>query len=127
MSTVNRLIGDQSAGSPDAMYDQLDPVGQQIFPLGDSWTYDSHLAPGLYLSDPQGHALLVGTNARAMTLLDFGPAIADIGSVEIRSPELLDQLGDRLKVMAQRMRERRADRRLAEENTGLTDSWREWP
>lgn len=91
---------------PTDLYDRLDPVGQQVFLSGDSWTHASDLAPGLYLTDPQGHALLVGVNGRAMTLLDFGPAMADVGSVQVTSPEVLEQLADRLRFMAARLRRR---------------------
>lgn len=116
-------------GTTGDLYEQLDPAGQQLHGRGDSWTRDSHLTPGLYLSDPQGHALLVGTNGRSMTLLDLGPRIADVGSVLVESPEVLEQLADRLKFMADRMRQRAersavADRRLVEATrNGSEDSW----
>lgn len=76
--------------------------------LGDnSFTTDENrLNPGIYPSDPQGHTLLVGTNNRAMTVLDLG-GVAQVAGLDIRDPDHLDCLADRLRELADRLRNRR--------------------
>lgn len=76
--------------------------------LGDnSFTTDENrLTPGVYPSDPQGHTLLVGTNNRAMTVLDLG-GVAQVAGLDISDPDHLDGLAARLHELADRMRARR--------------------
>ena len=62
------------------------------------------LGPGVYLSNPQGHALLVGDNGRALAVLDMG--VVSIGGVEAMGPNLVEQFADRLYWLAKRMRGR---------------------
>jgi hypothetical protein len=62
------------------------------------------LPPGVYLSDPQGHARLVGVNGRAVTILDTGSIT--VGGIEVRDPEHLEMLADRLRMLAGRLRTR---------------------
>jgi len=62
----------------------------------------SPLDPGLYLTDPQGHALLVGINGRELTILDGGPTI--VGGIQVDDPDVLDALADRLRFIADRRR-----------------------
>lgn len=71
-----------------------------------AFTSPSHLNPGLYLSDPQGHALLVGTNQRSLTVLDFGNSLVEVAGVVVQSPEVLERTANRLLWLAGRMRER---------------------
>ncbi|MBM0257361.1 hypothetical protein [Micromonospora sp. 4G55] len=75
--------------------------------LGDNsfTTSESRLAPGVYPSDPQGHTLLVGTNNRAMTVLDLG-GVVQVAGLDITDPHHLDVLADRLHELADRMRAR---------------------
>lgn len=89
-------------------YELLDPVGQRMFLLDDAWTNPSDLDPRLYLSDPQGHALLVGTNGRALTVLDMG-GLVDVASVHVTSPEGLEQMAERLRMLADRLRRRASE------------------
>lgn len=94
------------AGSPGDLYEQLDPTGQAMFLAEDAFTRPSRLDPGLYLSDPQGHALLVGTNQRALTVLDSGNSLVEIAGVLVDSPKALEALANRLLWLAGRMRDR---------------------
>lgn len=63
----------------------------------------SYLEPGLYVSDPQGHALLIGTNRRELAVIDGGPTL--IGGVQVEDPDVLDALADRLRFLADRRRD----------------------
>jgi hypothetical protein len=75
-----------------------------------TWTDGTHtddprgLPPGVTLSDPHGHARLVGVNGRALTVLDIGPVT--VGGVEVVDPEHLEVLADRLRMLAGRLRGR---------------------
>lgn len=68
-------------------------------------TASGNLGPGVYLSDPQGHALLVGDNGRILTVLDMG-GLVSIGGIETADPEVVERLAERLHWLAARMRER---------------------
>ena len=69
---------------------------------------ETRLDPGIYLSDPQGHTLLVGTNDRSLTLLDMG-GLASVAGLDVRDPDLLDRFADRLHQLADRLRARAGD------------------
>lgn len=66
------------------------------------------LTPGLHVFDPYGHAILVGEPgqfdpSRHVAILATGGEI-NIGPAAVRDPDVVDQLADRLHVIAQRMR-----------------------
>jgi hypothetical protein len=64
-------------------------------------------SPGLYLSDPQGHALLVDER-RELMVVDLG-GVVQIGGIDVRDPDVLNRLGERLCMLAGRLRERIAN------------------
>lgn len=67
---------------------------------------ENRLNPGIYLNDPRsGHAYLVGTNNRSLTVLDLGGVIS-VAGLDIRDPDHLDRLADRLHLLADRLRTR---------------------
>jgi hypothetical protein len=66
---------------------------------------ETRLNPGVYPSDPQGHTILVGDNQRSLTVVDLGGVI-QVGGVDVTNPDHLDQLADRIRQRANRMRER---------------------
>jgi len=68
-------------------------------------TAEDRLAAGLYLTDPQGHCLLVGSNKRALSVLDMYGVI-QVGGVETRDPDLLEAFAERLHEVAARLRTR---------------------
>lgn len=79
-------------------------------PSGDSHTYvNARLLAGCYPTDPQGHTLLVGRNARSLVVADMGGCI-NVGGVQVVDPAHLDALADRLRMNAARLRERAGDR-----------------
>ncbi|MFG1846871.1 hypothetical protein [Micromonospora carbonacea] len=61
--------------------------------------------PGVYISRRYGHALLVGTNKRGLTILDFVGVIT-IGGVDVKDPDHLEALGRHFLDRAQSFRER---------------------
>jgi hypothetical protein len=66
------------------------------------------LPPGLYPTDPQGHTILVGQatccgDVRALVVNDRRSAVT-IGGVEVRDPDVLDQLAGRLQANARSLR-----------------------
>ncbi len=66
------------------------------------------LKPGLYPSDPQGHTLVVGQtttwgDVRSFTVLHLG-GVVSIAGVEVRDPDILDRLADRLRDNAASLR-----------------------
>lgn len=71
-------------------------------------TSQSDLAPGIYPSDPQGHTLIVGQTVsygetRAISICDMGNVVT-IGGLEVRDPDILDQLAERLHANAAGLR-----------------------
>jgi hypothetical protein len=69
---------------------------------------ESNLDPGLYPSDPQGHTQLVGQTTswgevRSLAVLDMG-GVVTIAGVEVRDPDVLDRLAERLHQNAASMR-----------------------
>ncbi len=73
------------------------------------------LKPGLHVFDPYGHAILVGEPGQFdpsyhLPILATGGEI-NVGSAVIRDPDVVDQLADRLHLIAQRMRAHYAPRR----------------
>lgn len=84
-----------------------DPTLATIAAMDDAHTEPTNRRPGVYLSDPHGHALVVGTNGRALTVLDTG-GVVEIAGVHVTSAEPLEQLADRLVMLAGRMRSRAA-------------------
>lgn len=72
---------------------------------------DSDLPPGLYLTMPQGHALLSGpvqatvagpVAHRRLAILDMG-ATVQIGGIDVTDPEVVGRLADHLKTLSYRM------------------------
>lgn len=66
--------------------------------------------PGVYLYDPQGHALLVGSDptgeVRTLVVLDLD-GVVSVAGVEVRDPDHLDRMAERLHTNADRLRRRR--------------------
>ena len=70
------------------------------------------LEPGVYPSDPQGHTLIVGQVAsygecRSISIGNMGGLIS-IGGIEVRDPDVLDQLAARLHANAASLRHQQA-------------------
>ncbi|RKR92649.1 hypothetical protein BDK92_7091 [Micromonospora pisi] len=66
------------------------------------------LAPGVYLSDPQGHAQLVGTNDRAVIVVDLGGVI-QVGGINVEDADHLERFAARLTELAARLRKRQTE------------------
>ena len=76
------------------------------------------LSPGLHVFDPLGHAILVGVPGqfdppRQVPLLCTGGEVT-IGGATVRDPDVVDQFADRLRLIAQRMRDHYARNRPKE-------------
>lgn len=79
---------------------------------GDNHTYASdRLTPGVWPKkiDIRGHFQIVGTNKRAITIGDLGGVI-DFGGINVDDPAVLDEAAARLRVLADRLRQRQASR-----------------
>lgn len=73
--------------------------------LDDAHTDQTQLDPGVYPSDRYGHVYLAGTNGRGLRVLETGNVI-EVAGVHVTSPEVLEQLADRLQMLADRLRAR---------------------
>lgn len=72
--------------------------------------HEKRAEPGVYRFDPQGHTLLVGTNDRALVVLDMG-GMAQIAGVDVWDPDHLRQFADRVRMVADRLARRKERRR----------------
>ncbi|MFF0822505.1 hypothetical protein ACFYUR_19250 [Micromonospora haikouensis] len=66
---------------------------------------EDRLDPGVYVGPRYGHALVVGTNKRSLTVLDF-VGVINVGGVDVADPEHLETLGRYFLDRAQSFRER---------------------
>lgn len=74
-------------------------------------TGDTTLKPGLYLTMPQGHAVLAGTTKssvdgptvhRRLAILDMG-GVVQIAGIDVTSPDDLSRLADHLRMLSLRL------------------------
>lgn len=76
----------------------------------DAHTYEERrLGPGVYPSAIRGHALLVGTNQRSLTVVDLGGVI-QVAGIDVTDPDHLGTFADHLRHVAGRLRNRQSTR-----------------
>lgn len=74
--------------------------------MTEAHTYPAKVDPGVYLTMPAGHALL-SDGARSLVVSDLGGEIS-VAGLKVTDPDHLDELGEHLRLLANRLRMREA-------------------
>jgi hypothetical protein len=73
----------------------------------DAHTSPTRLGAGLYLTTPPGHALL--SDGRRCLVVENAGGVIDVAGLAIRDPDVLDRLGEHLRMLADRLRRKLGD------------------